>query len=54
MMERARQEGERDREQQLLKQQLFEKYGTNNPRNASKDQQSSGDLEEGAAVLRLG
>ncbi|CAJ1446858.1 unnamed protein product, partial [Effrenium voratum] len=49
----GRPETERDREQQLLKQQLFEKYGNINPRAVTKEQQPA-DFEEDSARLRLG
>eukprot|EP00439_Symbiodinium_sp_Y106_P063014 s1072_g9.t1 len=51
----GRPETERDREQQLLKQQLFEKYGNINPRTNAKEQQQPADMDiEDASVLRLG
>ncbi|CAE7695859.1 SRL1, partial [Symbiodinium pilosum] len=51
----SRPETERDREQQLLKQQLFEKYGNINPRTTAKEQQQPADMDiEDASVLRLG
>ncbi|CAE7874676.1 PRPF38B, partial [Symbiodinium microadriaticum] len=51
----GRPETERDREQQLLKQQLFEKYGNINPRTNPKEQQQPADMDiEDASVMRLG
>mmetsp|Transcript_45015 Transcript_45015/g.100723 ORF Transcript_45015/g.100723 Transcript_45015/m.100723 type:complete len:87 (+) Transcript_45015:3-263(+) len=51
----GRPESERDREQQLLKQQLFEKYGNINPRTSVKEQQQPVDMDiEDASRLRLG
>jgi len=47
-----RQDG--DREQQLLKQQMFEKYAPNKPKGSTEDQQAAGDFEEATAVLRFG
>mmetsp|Transcript_53442 Transcript_53442/g.116682 ORF Transcript_53442/g.116682 Transcript_53442/m.116682 type:complete len:85 (+) Transcript_53442:1-255(+) len=48
----GRPESERDREKELLKQQLFEKYGNINPRAATKEQPPA-DPEE-TDRLRLG
>lgn len=48
----GRPESERDREKELLKQQLFEKYGNINPRAAAKEQKPA-DPEESERV-RLG